>query len=249
MKWVCLLLVCLNALTGSMAQSVTLYQSATLEIDSIAPHTFVHRSWLYTGQWGKVSCNGAIYIHSHKAVVFDTPTTDGVSDELIMWIKQRAQPVAVVINHAHTDCLGGLHAFHRAKIVAIANTRTFKKMQHDKALSDCMPRFKFKSRMKYTIAGATIVLYYPGEGHTSDNIVAYIPEDKVLFGGCIIKAQGADKGNLAEANIAAWSNSVLMIKRAFPHLVSVVPGHGAYGDSTLLDYTYHLFMPSSAKSE
>jgi metallo-beta-lactamase class B len=46
---------------------------------------------------------------------------------------------------------------------------------------------------------------------------------------------------LGDANIAAWSATVEKIKAAYPDVKIVVPGHGQFGDSKLLDYTISLF--------
>jgi metallo-beta-lactamase class B len=61
------------------------------------------------------------------------------------------------------------------------------------------------------------------------------------LGGCLIKELEATKGYLGDANVAAWSNTVKLVKKEFPNIKLVVPGHGAIGDSKLLDYTIDLF--------
>jgi metallo-beta-lactamase class B len=51
----------------------------------------------------------------------------------------------------------------------------------------------------------------------------------------------ASKGYLGDANTADWSNTVEKIKKEYPNLKIVVPGHGEFGDQKLLDYTIKLF--------
>ncbi|MEM7381519.1 MAG: subclass B1 metallo-beta-lactamase, partial [Bacteroidota bacterium] len=53
----------------------------------------------------------------------------------------------------------------------------------------------------------------------------------------------ARKGNLADANIAQWSQTMELIKAKFPEIEIVIPGHGKAGGMELLDYTYQLFSP------
>jgi len=232
------LLLCINA----FAQQ-TIYKTPALEIDSIAAHTYVHRTFLSTKEWGKVPCNGAIFVDNSEAIVFDTPPTDSVSVELISWIKNhiRATIKAIVVNHSHDDCLGGLEVFHRAGVPSYSSGLTRQLAQKDTLNKPVIPQHGFSKTLKLKIGKATIVNYYPGEGHTSDNIVSYIPFVKVLFGGCLIKALGSGKGNLAEANVATWPESVRNVKQKFPEALIVIPGHGPYGDRTLLDYTIKLF--------
>jgi metallo-beta-lactamase class B len=62
-----------------------------------------------------------------------------------------------------------------------------------------------------------------------------------MFGGCLIKELGAGKGYLGDANVVAWSSTVEKVKKAYPNVKVVVPGHGAYGNIKLLDYTINLF--------
>ena len=46
----------------------------------------------------------------------------------------------------------------------------------------------------------TIEVFFPGAGHTRDNLVVWLPEHRVLFGGCMVKsARGRTPGNLADA--------------------------------------------------
>jgi metallo-beta-lactamase class B len=57
----------------------------------------------------------------------------------------------------------------------------------------------------------------------------------------LIKELNASKGYLGDANINAWSNTVEKVKSEFVDVMIVVPGHGKYGNSKLLDYTINLF--------
>ena len=71
--------------------------------------------------------------------------------------------------------------------------------------------------------------------------MSYIPEDNLLFGGCMVKEVGAGEGNLEDANVTAWPTTIRAIKQTYPSLQVVVPGHGQAGGTELLDYTIELF--------
>ncbi|HSP88373.1 MAG TPA: hypothetical protein VLN45_09590, partial [Ignavibacteriaceae bacterium] len=86
-----------------------------------------------------------------------------------------------------------------------------------------------------------IICCYFGKAHTSDNIVVWITEEEILFGGCMIKSLNSSKGNLADANVNEWANTVEKIKKKFNSAKMVIPGHGDYGGIELLDYTIKLF--------
>lgn len=92
--------------------------------------------------------------------------------------------------------------------------------------------------------GEEIVIYYPGESHSPDNVVVYIPDKAVLFGGCMVKAASASSlGNVADANMVEWQNSIEKLKYKYnvENVDFVIPGHGETGDIELLDKTLDLF--------
>lgn len=66
--------------------------------------------------------------------------------------------------------------------------------------------------------------FYPGPGHTSDNIV--LKFRRALFAGCLIKALDApDLGFIGDADVASWPASVRRVAARYPK-VTVIPGHG-----------------------
>lgn len=215
-----------------------LYQSENLIIRPVSGNTFTHETFLNTETWGKVGCNGLIYIKNNEAIVFDTPTDNRTSNELIEWIAKRAKIKAVIINHFHVDCLGGLKAFHEANVPSYANELTLSLAQKDNVIT---PQHSFKDSLILIIGQTKVINCYFGEAHTKDNIVSYIPSEKTLFGGCMIKSNGAAKGNLADANINEWSKTVQNVKTAFSDVKYVIPGHGNIGGIDLLDYTIQMF--------
>lgn len=217
-----------------------LFKSDSFEIEQLTENIYVHITFLETQDFGKVACNGLIYVNQGEAVVFDTPTNDAVSTELIDWIKEslRAEVRAVVINHSHDDCLGGIGAFHKLGIPSYSNQETITLAQSKNLEA---PKIGFKSLLELNVGDQKVINRFSGAGHTSDNITSYIPAENVLFGGCMIKSLGAGKGNLADASLEEWSKTVEKVKNSYPDLLHVVPGHGATGDVALLNYTIEMF--------
>lgn len=217
------------------------YKSDQLRIEQISEHAFVHVSFLQTKDFGKVACNGLIVDSEDECMVFDTPTNDSVSKELIRWIRDSLHCTikAIVPTHFHHDCLGGLKAFHDHHVPSYANQLTIELAQHEK---EVVPQRGFQDSLSLPIGSQQILLWFPGQGHTRDNIVAYFPSEQILFGGCLIKCLGADKGYLGDADTTTWSRSVDHVMARFPELRLVVPGHGDYGNTALLQYTRQLFQ-------
>jgi len=238
------LLFCFIAVNAHAKQpGDTLKISENLLIVPLSNKSFIHISYVTYPSFGRVACNGMVYINQNKAVVMDTPPNNEISRELINWIEEEFQGVsidAVVINHFHSDCLGGLEVFHEAGVTSYASALTRKLAEQDNAI---LPQKTFKKQKKLKIGDVRLECRYLGEGHTRDNIVCWIPDEKVLFGGCMVKSVNASKGNLADANIEAWPHTVAQIKKEYANATTVVPGHGSAGGTELLDYTIQLFTP------
>jgi len=212
------------------------YESASLRITPINERVFVHVTYLQTESFGLVACNGMIYMDDKEAIVFDTPTYDKVSVELIRWIKSQGRSVkAVVVNHFHKDALGGLMEFHDSGIPSYGQEMTLDLAGY------LSPKSGFKEILELKIGNLTIINRYFGEAHTRDNIVSYLPDEQVLFGGCMVKAIGASKGFLGDANTDEWSNTVRRILKEYPDVQVVIPGHGDFGSNALLTYTVEMF--------
>ena len=213
-----------------------------LKIIPIAENVWIHETYLATEQWGRVACNGLIYRSENEVALFDTPITDEVSKQLIQWVRDSLQSniTAVIVNHHHIDCLGGLQAFHQLNIPSYAHPL---EIEHSELKNNFSPIYPTGSNGldTLTIGSQLLINYYPGPGHTSRNLISYIPEQQVIFAGCMIKSLGADKGNLSDADTLQWAQSVNNIIKTFSQARLIVPGHGKVGDQELLKYTKQLY--------
>ena len=99
----------------------------------------------------------------------------------------------------------------------------------------------FDSYLILAIGDKKVYAEYFGEGHTKDNVIGYFPESNAIFGGCLIKSLGANKGYLGDANTDQWAGTVQQIKLKYPNAEIVIPGHGKPGGTELLEYTIKLF--------
>lgn len=217
------------------------YDSDILKIERLAEHSYCHISYLQTDSWGKVACNGLIIVENGKAVILDTPVDNESSKQLINYLQSKGIEIkAIVPTHFHKDCVGGLSEFKKEAIPIYISQRTLKLLGTKKYFSN-YDFSTFKNELKLEIQDGIVQIDYLGAGHTTDNVVAYYNKDQVLFGGCLVKELGASKGNLDDANISEWSNTVRKVKAHYPKTKIVVPGHGESGGTELLDFTIKLF--------
>ena len=222
------------------SKTKVIYKSENLIITQISENSFEHTSFLQTQSFGNVPCNGLVIRNNGETIIFDTPTNNVSSEELIKWIDNTLQSKinAVIPTHFHDDCLGGLQAFHDHNIPSYAYSKTIELVKENNLV---IPQNEFGESFILKVGDEKIIAKYFGEGHTKDNIVGYFPSEDIMFGGCLIKELEATKGYLGDANVSEWSNTVKKVKAEYPNVKAIVPGHGKYGNKKLLDYTIKLF--------
>lgn len=229
-----------NSPKQEVFQPDEVYNTDNLIITRVAENSFQHTSFLQTNDFGNVPCNGLIVRKGDEVIVFDTPTNDKSAEELILWIKEKlhCKVNAIIPTHFHNDCLGGLKIFDDHGIPSYAYSKTIELAKENDYV---IPQNSFSDSLILKVGDSKIIARFFGEGHTRDNVVGYFPDDRILFGGCLIKEIDASKGYLGDANEAAWSGTVEKVKAEYPEVTLVIPGHGEYGNKELLDYTINLF--------
>ena len=145
-----------------------------------------------------------------------------------------------IITHSHHDRIGGAAALQRRGIPFLAHPLT--------------QRFASEQGLPVpdTLAGigsagdavqiGSVEVFYPGPGHARDNIMVWLPESGILFGGCAVRAASAAAlGNVAHADTVAWPSSIQRAQQRYTTARMVVPGHGDAGGVDLLQHTISLF--------
>jgi len=214
--------------------------SDNLKLTKINDHSYIHISKIFLDNGKQYASNGFIYIDDNEAFVFDSPANDIATEQLINWLQEEKGITikGVIFNHFHRDCNEGMDIFKKYNIPSIASKMTAQLMKEKKYKQ---PDEVFENELILNVGSKKIINTFFGQAHSKDNIVSYFPEDQILFGGCMIKSMNASKGNLADANVLEWSNTVRKIKKAYPDIETVIPGHGDQGNQDLLEFTINLF--------
>ncbi len=233
-----LMLLAFPLVSQTVADTIHLHED--LDLVRVSDNKYVHISYLDLTDVKDIPCNGMVYVQGSEAFLFDTPHSDSLSKILAQYLLNnlKLDIKGVVVNHFHNDCLGGLAYLHSLGIPSYAQALTCKLAQRDNAVC---PANSFENELTLSLNGSPIVCRYFGKAHTQDNIVAWLPTEKVLFGGCMVKAIGWGKGNIADADTHAWPKTIKKIKKAYPDVQLIIPGHGSPADASLLDYTIKVF--------
>lgn len=131
----------------------------------------------------------------------------------------------LVLTHYHAVRVLGASAFGARRIVGHANTAA---LIHERGMEDWaseagrMPRLfqgadsipglthltdTFQDRMSIDLGNRTVELRYLGRGHTSGDIVIWLPDERICFAGDLVEAQAAPY--MGDSHPAEWSSTTL----------------------------------------
>ena len=215
--------------------------------------------------------NSLIIKASDKDVVLiDTPCDTVATSLMLNWIMAilKPQKITAINTGYHIDNLGGNSSLRQNGIDIFGSDLTIKMIEErgNKPQLQTLSWLKSPEQDKYrkayegmkftkpnkifnaqeganlNLGGLSFEIYYPGESHTIDNVVVYIKEIRLLFGGCMIKSlTSKNLGFTGDANMVEWPNSVKKVQEKYTSAKIVIPHHGMWGGTGLILHTLELF--------
>lgn len=213
--------------------------------DSLVVRELSTGVWLHTS-WSEFNGvmfpkNGLLFLHQGQIWLVDTAWGNELTEDLLAWVdRELGLPIAgAIVSHFHDDSMGGTPALAARGVPSWAHPLTLQ-LGEGEGVPLPEPIDGLGIGDSRVIGGADV--YYPGPGHSSDNIFVWLPEHRILFGGCAVRpAESSSLGNTSDAVVGEWPRAIERVKERFPDVVLVVPSHGDLGDRTLLDHTIALF--------
>ena len=205
----------------------------TVWVARIAPQLWLHTTTAVIQGGYVFPANGLIVERPKGSLLIDTGYAPDQAELLLQWSNiNLASPISSAIaTHFHRDRTGGIDSLRARRIRTLASPLTCT-LAREHALPVPDPIKKFGDA-PYKL-GADCELFFPGAGHTRDNIVAWLPKHQILFGGCFLKSTTSDDlGNVADADIPDWPASVRRAHAQYPLAKMAIPGHGAIAGDTV----------------
>jgi len=233
------------ALAGCQSAQVapereTIRVSDDIILQPVIPGVWVHTTYIDDPNYGRIGANGLVIVSKEEAVLIDLPWTDEQTAALFDWVAENSGATikAVVPTHFHQDCMGGLAEAHRRRATSYACDKTIEFARRDHLP---VPKLPFRLRATIHCGEMIVVLTHFGAGHTTDNVVAWLPQKQVLFGGCLIKSLDAQSlGNTSDGDLEAYPTTLQKVRAAYRQAKIVVPGHGDWGGPELINHTLKL---------
>ena len=209
---------------------------ANLKISHLTGDFYVFVTYgSYQGK--RIPANGMYLLTKEGAVVFDTPWDTTQFQPLLdsIRVKHNKKVILCFATHFHEDRTAGLEYFRQQ------GAKTFTTRQTDE-----LSKKRGMKRAEYLIDKDTVFkagrysfqIYYPGHGHTPDNIVIWFEKEKILYGGCLIKSvEDSNLGNLGDASIKDYPTTLKNVLNKCRNPKYIIPGHNNWTDANSLKHT------------
>jgi metallo-beta-lactamase class B len=183
--------------------------------------------------------NSAVYVGRDHVTVVGATWTPQTAALLVGEIRKvTILPVTEVINtNYHPDRAGGNAYFKSigAMIVSTRTTRNLMVRDWDKAVAwtrSGLPAYPALSAVlpdtvypgDFSLQDGKVKALYLGPSHTQDGIFVWFPDEKILYGNCILKEK---LGNLDFADVAEYPNTLRKLKALNLPIATVIAGHYA----------------------
>jgi len=241
---------------AALAQTTKPIDAIQLKPVQVAPHTYFVQGFPEMGNSRNQNfiSNAGFVVTPKGVVVIDALGSPILAKKLIAEIA-RITPqkvVAVIVSHYHADHVYGLQEFKKigAKIYAQGEGRNYLSSETAKqrliaSRIDFAPWVNANTQLvaadvwidqktKLNIGGIEFLVTRVGPAHAPEDLMVYVPSEKVLFAGDLVfRGRIPFVGN---ADSKGWISALDEIEKLKPQVV--IPGHGAYSTKPSEDIAF-----------
>ncbi len=232
--------------SSTFGQNTKPVDTIQLKPIQVAPHTYFVQGFAEMGSSTNQNfiSNAGFVVTPTGVVVVDALGSPILAQKLIAEIKKitNQKVVAVIVSHYHADHIYGLQEFKRigAKIYAQGEGRNYLSSETAKqrlivSQRDFAPWVNANTKLitadvwidqklKLSIGGVDFFISRVGPAHAPEDLMVYVPSEKVLFAGDLVfRGRIPFVGN---ADSKGWLKGLDEIEKFNPNIV--IPGHGNY---------------------
>lgn len=220
----------------SLANTFGQAAEAKLKITHLTGDFYIYTTY-NTYENYQVPANGMYLVTNSGVVMFDTPWDTTQFQPLLdsIQLKHNKKVVICFATHWHSDKTAGLQYYRQQGIKTYTT-----------ALTDELSKRNDKKRAEFLMTKDTIFnvgqyafeTYYPGQGHTIDNIVIWFKKEKILYGGCLIKGVDDENlGYLGDANVIEYAATLKNVQKKCPKPKFIIIAHNDWTNTNSLKHS------------
>jgi glyoxylase-like metal-dependent hydrolase (beta-lactamase superfamily II) len=186
--------------------------------------------------------NSGVIVGNDAVMVIDAQATPAMAEQVIGRVREITdKPIRyVVLSHYHAVRVLGASAYHAQEVLASEATRAlivergkedwdseygrfprlFQAAETIPGLT--WPTMTFPDRLTLYLGSRRVELIHLGRGHTAGDIVAWVPDARVMFSGDLVEYRSACY--CGDAHFADWPGTLRRLRAFDPE--ALVPGRG-----------------------
>ncbi|MFN3299874.1 MAG: BlaB/IND/MUS family subclass B1 metallo-beta-lactamase [Sediminibacterium sp.] len=235
-------------LLALITTSISAQADKKLLIEHLSGNFYVYTTY-NTYQDSKVRANGVYLVTKKGVVLFDTPWDTTQFQPLLDSIYKRHQQKVIMAfaTHWHSDKTAGLEYYKQLGITTYTTQLTD---ELSKKYNAKRAAFLMAKDTSFVVDQYQFETFYPGEGHTQDNIVIWFPKEKILLGGCLIKgAKDKNLGFLGDGNINEYANTLLKVQQKYSNPKFIITTHSDWRDVNSLKNSIRMAKQLTVEKE
>jgi metallo-beta-lactamase class B len=223
----------------SFIHSIAQDKKAKLEIAHLTGDFYIYTTYNTYKEY-QVPANGMYLLTDQGVVMFDTPWDTTQFQPLLdsIQVKHHKNVILCFATHWHSDKTAGLEYYRQQGIKTYTTVLTD---ELSKKNSKKRAAYLMTKDTVFTVGPYTFETYFPGEGHTVDNIVIWFKKEKILYGGCLIKgADAEDLGYLDDGNKAAYEATLKNVRNKFRKPNYIIIAHSDWNNINSLKHSIRM---------
>lgn len=235
MRTIILTITLIFSLTNIFGQT----EEAKLKCTHLTGDFYIYTTY-NTYEGNKIPANGMYLVTNHGVVLFDTPWDTTQFQPLLdsIQLKHNKSVTICIATHWHSDRTEGLEYYKQKGIKTYTTLLTdeWSKKNHKKRAEHLMEKDTV-----FKVGQYAFETYYPGQGHTKDNIVIWFDKEKILYGGCLIKGADAENlGYLGDANVTAYASTLKKVRKKCRNPKFIIISHSDWHNLNSLKHSIKL---------
>lgn len=235
MQTIILTITFIFSLTNIFGQT----EEAKLKISYLTDNFYIYTTY-NTYEGSLIPSNGMYLLTNNGVVLFDTPWDTTQFQPLIdsIKLKHNKSVTLCIATHWHSDRTEGLEYY---KQKGIKTYTTFLTDELSKKHNKKRAEFLMTKDTVFNIGQYSFETYYPGEGHTADNIIVWFNKEKILYGGCLIKGGDAENlGYLGDGNVIEYETTLKNVQKKYPDPNFIIVSHHDWNNINSLKHSIKL---------
>jgi metallo-beta-lactamase class B VIM len=212
---------------------------ADVEVRTLVDGVWLHTSYRTLEDGTRFPSHGLIVREGETLTLIDTAWGEKETGLLLDAIAvQVGLPVTrAVVTHFHGDRAEGSDVLEAEGVEVWAHPMTHElSIERGNPVPDLV--FDGLDEPGDAIAFGGLEIFYPGPAHSRDNIMVWLPESSLLFGGCAIRgAADQELGNVRDGDVSHWGTAMALTQARYGGAEIVVSSHAEPGGAELIAHT------------